>query len=122
MDPDPQRSDPWPKSYNPTGSGRTTTLDLANALCRRLHQERPLAALNVTERITAELLQLLNKQGCVLTTGCRSPPPFSRRGKAGRNHLKSFGIGERFSQTISNLWHAALLRRCELPLKTKVLN
>ena len=25
------------------------------------------------------------------------------------------GIGERFSQTISNLGHAALLRRCELP-------
>jgi hypothetical protein len=26
------------------------------------------------------------------------------------------GIGERYSQTISNLGHAALLRRCELPL------
>jgi hypothetical protein len=36
-------------------------------------------------------------------------PPFSTRGgNAGR-------IGERFSQTISNLGHAALLRRCELP-------
>ncbi len=26
------------------------------------------------------------------------------------------GMGERFSQTISNLGHAALVRRCELPL------
>jgi hypothetical protein len=25
------------------------------------------------------------------------------------------GIGERYSQTISNLGHAALLRRCETP-------
>ncbi len=39
--------------------------------------------------------------------------------KAGRNHLNkeitpllSTGIGERYSQTISNLGHAALLRRC----------
>ena len=36
--------------------------------------------------------------------------------------LPHSGIGERFSQTISNLGHAALLRRCELPLETKVLN
>ncbi len=45
------------------------------------------------------------------------------RGKSGRNHpneefgpLLPTGIGERFSQAISNLGHAALLRRCELPL------
>ncbi len=31
------------------------------------------------------------------------------------NPLLSTGIGERFSQTISNLGHAALLRRWELP-------
>ncbi len=43
--------------------------------------------------------------------------------KAGRNHLNEeitpllpTGIGERCSQTISNLGHTALLRRCELPL------
>jgi hypothetical protein len=48
------------------------------------------------------------------------PPPFlyAREGKRG-NYPS--GIGEWFSQTISNLWHAALLRRCELPLETKVL-
>ncbi len=46
-----------------------------------------------------------------------------RVAKAGRNHLNEeitpllpTGIGERDSQTISNLVHAALLRRCELPL------
>jgi hypothetical protein len=44
-------------------------------------------------------------------------PPSSRRGKAGRSHLNGeitpvlpTGIGERFSKTISNLGHAALLR------------
>ena len=48
--------------------------------------------------------------------------PSSSRGKAGRNHLNEeiipllpTGIGERFSRTISNLGHGALLRRCELP-------
>jgi hypothetical protein len=42
--------------------------------------------------------------------------------KTARNHLNEeitpllpTGIGHRFSQTISNLGHAALLRRCELP-------
>jgi hypothetical protein len=49
-----------------------------------------------------------------------SPPP-STLVKAGRNHLNEeitplllIGIGERYSQTISNLGHVALLRRCEL--------
>jgi hypothetical protein len=48
-------------------------------------------------------------------------PPSSTRGKAGRNHLNMettpllpTGMSERYSQTISNLGHAALLRRCEL--------
>jgi hypothetical protein len=51
------------------------------------------------------------------------PPSFSTRGQAGRNHLNAentpllpIGIGEQYSQTISNLGHAAVLRRCELPL------
>ncbi len=55
--------------------------------------------------------------------GAEPHPPSSTRGKTGRNHLNEeispllpTGIGERFSQTISNLGHAALLRRCELPL------
>jgi hypothetical protein len=46
-----------------------------------------------------------------------------RVAEAGRNHLNDEiapllpnGIGERYSQTTSNLEHAALLRRCELPL------
>ncbi len=51
------------------------------------------------------------------------PPPLPLRvAKAGTNHLNEestpllpTGIGERYSQTISNLGHAALLRRCELP-------
>ncbi len=45
-----------------------------------------------------------------------------RVAKPGINHLKReivpvfpTGIGERYSQTISKLGHAALLRRCELP-------
>ncbi len=49
-----------------------------------------------------------------------SPPPL-RVAKTGKNHLNEeitpllpTGIGERFIQTISNLGHAALLRRCEL--------
>jgi hypothetical protein len=56
--------------------------------------------------------------------GADSPPPPSIRvDKKSKNHLNEeithvlpTGIGERFSQTISNLGHAALLLRCELPL------
>jgi hypothetical protein len=52
------------------------------------------------------------------------PPPFLLRvATAGKNYLKEeitplllTRIGERCSQTISNLGHAVLLRRCELPL------
>ncbi len=50
-----------------------------------------------------------------------SPPPL-HVATEGKNHLKEeitpllpTGIGERNCQTISNLGHAALLRRCELP-------
>ncbi len=53
-----------------------------------------------------------------------TPSPLSLRvAKVGRNHLNEEivpfllnGIGEGYSQTISNLEHAALWRRCELPL------
>jgi hypothetical protein len=51
-----------------------------------------------------------------------SPLPL-RVVKTGKNHLNEeitpllpTGIGERFRQTISNLGHAAPLRRCELSL------
>jgi hypothetical protein len=55
-----------------------------------------------------------------LHTGCRTPPP--RVAKACRNRLNEEIIpllptGERFNQTISNLGHAALLHRCEPPIK-----
>jgi hypothetical protein len=54
----------------------------------------------------------------VAITGRRPPPPPLRVGKTGKNHLNEeiipTRIGERF--TISNLGHAALLLRCELPL------
>jgi hypothetical protein len=62
---------------------------------------------------------------CMASTGCwPSHPPLSAA-KADRNHLNEYntshlptGIGERYSQTISNLGcQAALLRRCELPRK-----
>ncbi len=54
----------------------------------------------------------------------RTPSPFPLLvAKAGRNLLNEeitpllpTGIGEQYSQTISNLGQAALLRRCELPL------
>jgi hypothetical protein len=53
-----------------------------------------------------------------------TPAPLPlREGRQGRNHLNEeiiplllSGIGEQYSQTISNLEHAALSRRCELPL------
>ncbi len=56
--------------------------------------------------------------------GADPNPPSSTRGKAGIEltwkskiaHLFPTGTGERYSQTMSNLGHAALLRRCELPL------
>ncbi len=59
-----------------------------------------------------------------------TPPPFPLHvAKAGRNHLNEelssllpTGTGERYSQTISNLGHETLLRRCELPISRKVLN
>jgi hypothetical protein len=50
-------------------------------------------------------------------------PSPSTRGKTGRNNLNEeitpllpTGIGEQYSQTIQNLGHAAILRRCELPV------
>ncbi len=56
--------------------------------------------------------------------GADSLPPHPLRvAKTDKNHLNEeitpllpTGIGKRFSQTISNLGHATLLRRCELTL------
>jgi hypothetical protein len=56
--------------------------------------------------------------------GADSLPPPLRVAKTGKNQLNvEIGtpllptwIGDRFSQTISNFGHAALLRQCELPL------
>jgi hypothetical protein len=59
----------------------------------------------------------------VNTQGADSLPLPLRVAKTGKNQLNKeitpllpTGIGRRFSQTISNLGHAALLRLCELPL------
>ncbi len=59
----------------------------------------------------------------IRTQGADPPPPIPLRvAKAGRNNLNEeitpllhTEIVERYSQTISNFGHAALLRRCELP-------
>jgi hypothetical protein len=58
-----------------------------------------------------------------VSQGADSHPLPSTRVKAGRNNLNEeitpllpTGIGERYSQTISNLGHTALVRLCELPL------
>jgi hypothetical protein len=50
----------------------------------------------------------------VLPTGCRPPAPHTHS-DVEITPLLPIGIGERCSQTISNLGHAALLRRCKLP-------
>ncbi len=62
------------------------------------------------------------KEGLSHRAPTPSPLPL-RVAKTGKNKLDEeitpllpTGIGERFSQTISNLGHAALLSRCELPL------
>jgi hypothetical protein len=57
------------------------------------------------------------------------PPTLPERvANGGRNHLNEeitpllpTGMGERYGQTISNLGHAAPLRRCEIPLWTEVV-
>ncbi len=56
----------------------------------------------------------------------RAPTPPSSTCSEDKNHLNEeiapllpTGIGERFSQTISNLGHAALLSRCDSPYKRK---
>jgi hypothetical protein len=53
---------------------------------------------------------------------CDTPPPL-HVGTAGKNHLNEeitplipTGIGVRYCQTITNLRHSAILRRCEFPL------
>jgi hypothetical protein len=63
------------------------------------------------------------REVCRSPQGADPPPPHLRVAKAGRNHLNEeitpflpTGIGKRYRQTISNLGHGALLRRCELPL------
>jgi hypothetical protein len=59
--------------------------------------------------------------------GADRPPP-SKPATAGRSHFKYLItpplVSERYIQTISNLCHAALLRRCELnlPYKPSLLN
>ncbi len=56
------------------------------------------------------------------------PPPLSaaKAGKKSFERIKTTllptGIGERYSLSISNLCQAEFLCRCELPLKTKILN
>jgi hypothetical protein len=77
---------------------------------------------NTKQKPTAWFLPYLTVVSLCCPQGADPPPPTSyTRGKAGRNHLNEeitpllpTGIGERFSQNISNLGHAALLRRCEL--------
>jgi hypothetical protein len=66
---------------------------------------------------------LLKKMFISVPQGADPPPLPQKRRKAVRNHMNweiipllPTGIGERLSQTISNFEHAALLRRCELPL------
>ncbi len=66
--------------------------------------------------------QELNVHG--YCTECRLPPLSLHVGMASKNYLNEeitpllpTGIGERYCETISNLGHAALLRRCELPLQ-----
>ncbi len=61
-------------------------------------------------------------EGLDQTHSVPTPPslPLGKAGKSfeGGNYPPSSptGIGERYSQTISNFEHAALLRPCELPL------
>jgi hypothetical protein len=69
-------------------------------------------------------INVVSSQGLNTGRRLRPLPPLHTK-----NHLNEeitpllpTGIGERFSQTISNLGHAALLRRCEIPILTKVLN
>ncbi len=65
----------------------------------------------------------VSKLSVIISPGAGPPPLPLRVGKAGRNHLNEeitppplpTAIGERYSQTISNLGLAALLCRCELP-------
>jgi hypothetical protein len=71
-----------------------------------------------------------DRPGSALSIGSKSasqdadPRPLSFSvAKAGKYHLNeeitpvlTTGVGERYSQTISNLGRAALLRRCKLPL------
>jgi hypothetical protein len=67
--------------------------------------------------------KLSHPRSMISPQGADPQPPFLYARKAGRNNLNAeitplfpTGIGERFSQTMSYLGHAALLRRCELPL------
>ena len=71
------------------------------------------------EKLLSALAGLVHRVSSLSTPS----PPLLRVAKIGKNHLNEeithflpTGIGERFSQTISNLGHAALLLRCELPL------
>ncbi len=64
----------------------------------------------------------LSLQSSVLNPTHRVPTS-QRVAKTDKNHLKEeitplipTGIDEQYCQTMSNLGHAALLRRCELPL------
>ena len=73
------------------------------------------------------LVYSIDTQSTVITYIHRMPTPapflYVHVEKAGKNHLNEeitpflpTRIGEQYCKTISNLGHAALLGRCELPL------
>ncbi len=88
-----------------------------------ISRERPVLKLDFSAH---GIMESLSEFGLCTVHAHRVPtpaPPPLHVGTAGKNHLNveitplfPTGIGERYSQTISNLGHSALLRLCELPL------
>ena len=72
---------------------------------------------DISYRRCASLTMLRGMGACPGSRGMGADPsPLRNRLNEEITPLLPAGIGERCSQTRSNLGHAALLRRCELPL------
>jgi hypothetical protein len=101
---------------------RKKTIRGSEQVLLRLGRTLPTAHQDISEQVTGLQLESTSATGRRMRTIHRaqthSPLPLRVATTTGKNHLKEeitpllpTGIGERFSQTISNLGHAALLRR-----------
>jgi hypothetical protein len=81
----------------------------------RPHLEFAAAAWSPWHASDKDLIEKIQRRAVSMISGLQGKS-YEEKLKEEITSLLPTGIGERFSQNISNLEQAALLRRCELPL------